>query len=100
MFSEKTNEDGSSFIISPWYIYQWYGDSRLIAEYYPDMQRYIEYLSSQAKDHIVAYGLGDWFDIGPNVPGVSQLRLSNCQENSSGSKEALKDPAFRYRGQT
>lgn len=70
---KDTPEWGSSFIICPWYIYQWYGDSRLIAEYYPDMQRYIDYLSSQAKDHIVAYGLGDWFDIGPNAPGVSQL---------------------------
>ncbi len=70
---KDTPEWGSAFIICPWYIYQWYGDTRLITEYYPDMQRYIEYLSSQAKNHIIAYGLGDWFDIGPNTPGVSQL---------------------------
>ena len=25
------------------------------------------------KDHIISYGLGDWFDIGPDVPGNSQL---------------------------
>jgi len=68
-----TPEWGSTFIISPWNIYQWYGDSRLVENYYPDMQRYIDYLSSKAKNHIVAYGLGDWLDIGPSEPGYSQL---------------------------
>lgn len=44
-----------------------------IETYYPDMQRYIDYLSSKADNHIIAYGLGDWFDIGPESPGESQL---------------------------
>ncbi|MCL1822489.1 MAG: glycoside hydrolase family 78 protein, partial [Prolixibacteraceae bacterium] len=70
---EDTPEWGSAFIICPWYIYQWYGDSRLLAEYYPQMQRYLDYLSSRSDGHIVAYGLGDWFDIGPGNPGYSQL---------------------------
>ena len=70
---ENTPEWGSAFIICPWYIYQWYGDKRLLSEYYPDMQRYLDYLASRANDHIVAYGLGDWFDIGPGHPGPSQL---------------------------
>ena len=33
----------------------------------------MNYLASRAKDHIISYGLGDWFDIGPDVPGNSQL---------------------------
>lgn len=70
---KDTPEWGSSLVISPWYIYLWYGDQRLIEEYYPDMQRYVDYLGTKADGHIVAYGLGDWFDIGPNAPGVSQL---------------------------
>lgn len=70
---KDTPEWGSAFIISPWYIYQWYGDKRLIETYYPDMQRYVDYLSSRADDHIIAYGLGDWFDIGPRSPGEAQL---------------------------
>ena len=68
-----TPEWGSSFIISAWYIYKWYGDTRLIETYYTDMQRYLDYLSSKANNHIVAYGLGDWFDIGPKNPGEAQL---------------------------
>ncbi len=70
---KDTPEWGSTFIISPWYIYNWYGDKRLIESYYPQMKKYIDYLSSKADNHIVAYGLGDWFDIGPESPGVSQL---------------------------
>ncbi len=70
---EDTPEWGSSFIISNWYLYQWYGDTRLIKELYPDMKRYLYYLKSRSKGHIIAYGLGDWYDIGPNPPGYAQL---------------------------
>jgi hypothetical protein len=37
------------------------------------MQRYNDYLLTKAKDHILYQGLGDWFDLGPAGPGVSQL---------------------------
>lgn len=70
---EDTPEWGSAFIISPWYVYLWYNDKHLLQEYYPSMQKYLEYLGTRADKHIVAYGLGDWFDIGPKLPGVSQL---------------------------
>lgn len=70
---EDTPEWGSAFIISPWYIYKFYGDRQLIDTYYPQMKRYHHYLSTRATDNIVAYGLGDWFDIGPKRPGYAQL---------------------------
>jgi hypothetical protein len=70
---KDTPEWGSAFIICPWYVYLWYGDRRLMEAYYPDMQRYLDYLGTKANGHIVAYGLGDWFDIGPKSPGSSQL---------------------------
>jgi hypothetical protein len=37
------------------------------------MQRYVAYLGSRATNNIVSHGLGDWYDIGPNRPGVAQL---------------------------
>jgi hypothetical protein len=40
---------------------------------YEGMKRYVEYLTSTADNHIVSHGLGDWFDLGPNNPGESQL---------------------------
>lgn len=66
-------EWGSSSILVPWYLYQWYGDKETLTESYPMMQRYVAYLGTTAKDNILYQGLGDWFDIGPARPGVSQL---------------------------
>jgi hypothetical protein len=37
------------------------------------MKRYIAFLGGKAKQNIVSYGLGDWCDVGPKGPGVSQL---------------------------
>jgi predicted GH43/DUF377 family glycosyl hydrolase len=66
-------EWGSSSILVPWYLYRWYGDKETLRESYPMMQRYIAYLGRQAKGYLLSQGLGDWYDIGPGRPGVSQL---------------------------
>ena len=66
-------EWGSAYVILPWYLYQWYGDKRPLQTHYEGMKRYVAYLGSTATDHIVSHGLGDWFDLGPNTPGESQL---------------------------
>ncbi len=66
-------EWGSSAVIIPWYVYNWYGDQRPMERAYPMMKRYVDYLGSTAKGSIVSHGLGDWFDLGPGSPGESQL---------------------------
>lgn len=66
-------EWGSAAVILPWYLYQWYGDRQLLTESYPMMQKYVTYLSRKAKDNILTYGLGDWYDLGPKPLGPSQL---------------------------
>ncbi|MCX2484401.1 family 78 glycoside hydrolase catalytic domain [Pedobacter sp. MR2016-24] len=66
-------EWGSSGILMPWYLYQWYGDQQAITDNYAMMQRYIDYLGTKAQHHILSQGLGDWYDLGPHPPGVSQL---------------------------
>jgi hypothetical protein len=66
-------EWGSAAAINPWLVYQMYGDASLLEKHYGMMARYVAYLGSKAKDHIVSHGLGDWYDIGPKPPGVSQL---------------------------
>ena len=70
---EDTPEWGASFTLLPWYIYRWYGDDSAMKKHYDNMKLYISYLSSRSKDHIIDYGLGDWFDIGPAKPGKAQL---------------------------
>ena len=66
-------EWGSACVITPWQVYQMYGDRTLLAQHYEGMKRYVEYLKSTAKDSIVTHGLGDWYDIGPGGPGESKL---------------------------
>ncbi|HET8830325.1 MAG TPA: family 78 glycoside hydrolase catalytic domain [Pelobium sp.] len=66
-------EWGSSSIIVPWYAYQWYGNDEVLKENYEMMVKYLDYLQSESKDFINYKGLSDWYDLGPNPPGVSQL---------------------------
>ena len=72
---DDTPEWGSTFIIAPWYHYEWTGSDELFREHYPAMQRYVEYLTRRArtKGFILDYGLGDWYDLGPKKPGYAQL---------------------------
>jgi hypothetical protein len=66
-------EWGSAVVLSPWTAYQFYGDKQLLASHYAQMRRYVAYLGGKAQDHMLSYGLGDWYDIGPGAPGESQL---------------------------
>ena len=66
-------EWGSASVQIPWFLYTWYGDKPVLERAYPMMQRYLDYLGRRAKDHILDYGLGDWFDMGPQRPGYAQL---------------------------
>ena len=70
---DDSPEWGSASILAPWAAYRFYGDKAQLALDYPVMQRYIAYLEGRASDGIVAYGLGDWYDIGPGAPGFSKL---------------------------
>jgi alpha-L-rhamnosidase len=66
-------EWGSAYVILPWYLYQWYGDKKLLSQNYEGMKNYVDYLQSKSVNYIISFGLGDWYDLGPKHPGVSQL---------------------------
>ncbi|MBN2764499.1 MAG: family 78 glycoside hydrolase catalytic domain, partial [Bacteroidales bacterium] len=66
-------EWGSAVVMLPWLIYKWYGDISVIKKTWPAMIRYVRYLDSKAENNILSYGLGDWYDLGPNHPGYTQL---------------------------
>ncbi len=69
---DDSPEWGSASVLGPWAAYRFYGDKRELERSYPVMQAYVKFLEGKATDGIVAYGLGDWYDIGPKPPGVSQ----------------------------
>lgn len=66
-------EWGSAYVLVPWQQYQWTGDLDLLRRHYYNMKDYVTYLGSKVTNNIVSHGLGDWYDIGPNRPGVAQL---------------------------
>jgi alpha-L-rhamnosidase len=71
MFDDSP-EWGSASVLGPWAAYRFYGEKNALERSYPVMQVYVKFLEGKAQDGIVAYGLGDWYDIGPKPPGVSQ----------------------------
>jgi hypothetical protein len=66
-------EWSSAFILVPWQQYEFDSDLNLFRTHYDAMTNYLAYLGSRADNYIVNYGLGDWYDVGPKHPGVSQL---------------------------
>lgn len=66
-------EWGSAVILSAWAAYQFYGSTQPLEEHYDAMRRYLRFLQGRTTDHMLSYGLGDWYDIGPESPGESQL---------------------------
>jgi len=66
-------EWSSTFTMVPWQQYEFDGDLNLFRIHYGAMKEYVAYIGTRADHCIVNYGLGDWYDLGPNKPGVSQL---------------------------
>lgn len=67
-------EWGVAAIINPWLVFQLTGDASVIEQNFDVMQKYTDYLASRVgEDGIIAYGLGDWYDIGPGDSGFSKL---------------------------
>jgi hypothetical protein len=66
-------EWGSACVLIPWQQYEWTGDVALLRRSYDMMKRYLVHLGSRADHHLVDFGLGDWYDIGPGRPGIAQL---------------------------
>lgn len=65
-------EWGSSILIMPWMYYEFYGDSSLIVNNYQPMRRWVDYLTSRADNHVLSFGLGDWYDYGDFKAGYSR----------------------------
>ncbi len=70
---DDSPEWGSASILAAWRAYGFYGDKSLLERNYGVMQRYVRYLEGRAENGIVAYGLGDWYDVGDWEPGFSHL---------------------------
>jgi len=51
----------SCYVFIAWYLYQYYGDRRILEEYYEGMKQWVDFLSTKTTNYIVSYTrFGDW----------------------------------------
>lgn len=67
----------SAYLLIPWYIYQYCGDTRILSDHYDGMKRYVDFMTSMSTDHLVTFGLGDWC-------AVAKERMPSTKLTSSG----------------
>jgi len=69
---------GSAYVIIPWYMYQYYGDVRLLQQHFSGMKHWIEYMkNSLNKDGILAnQGLGEW--VPPDIVDLPADFVNSC----------------------
>ncbi|MBS1504507.1 MAG: family 78 glycoside hydrolase catalytic domain, partial [Bacteroidetes bacterium] len=58
----------SSIAIVPWELYQFYGDSKALADNYEAIKRYVNLLQRRYPNYLCNWGLGDWIPIHSFAP--------------------------------
>ncbi|MDR0825042.1 MAG: glycoside hydrolase family 78 protein [Prevotella sp.] len=53
----------STIAIIPWNIYLFYGDSKLLADCYENIKRYVNYVDRNSPDGLSSWGRGDWVPV-------------------------------------
>ena len=60
---------GTAYPLLCWYMYEQYGDRRILEENYDGLKKYVEFLRSRAEDNILRYSYyGDWVAV-EQTPG-------------------------------
>lgn len=69
---------GAAYVIIPWYLYQYYGDVRILQEHYNGMKHWVEYMNNSLdKNGILAnQGLGEW--VPPDVVEIPEDFVNTC----------------------
>ncbi|RNC65863.1 alpha-L-rhamnosidase [Proteiniphilum sp. X52] len=53
----------STIAIIPWEIYKFYGDSKLLADCYDNIKRYVDYVDRTSPGGLTSWGRGDWVPV-------------------------------------
>jgi alpha-L-rhamnosidase len=60
---------GTAYPLLCWYMYQYYGDTRILEEQFEGLRKYVEFLRSKAENGLVRYSYyGDWVAV-DKTPG-------------------------------
>jgi len=58
----------STIAIIPWNIYLFYGDSKVLADNYSTLKRYVDHITDISPNGITNWGLGDWVPVKSVTP--------------------------------
>lgn len=58
----------STIAIIPWNIYLFYGDTKLLADCYENIRRYVDHITEISPNGITDWGLGDWVPVKSVTP--------------------------------
>ncbi|MGN6556035.1 MAG: family 78 glycoside hydrolase catalytic domain [Verrucomicrobiota bacterium] len=58
---------GSAYVLLPWYLYIYYGDTDVFTRHYDHLKVWIDYVKGLREDGIVVRGYGDWCPPGGNA---------------------------------
>jgi len=58
----------STIAIIPWNIYLFYGDSKLLADNYDNLKRYVDHITDVSPSGLTDWGLGDWVPVKSKAP--------------------------------
>jgi alpha-L-rhamnosidase len=58
----------STIAIIPWNIYMFYGDSKLLADCYDNIKKYVGYVESISPEGLTTFGRGDWVPVKSSSP--------------------------------
>jgi alpha-L-rhamnosidase len=58
----------STIAIIPWNIYLFYGDTKLLADNYDNLKRYVDHITDISPNGITDWGLGDWVPVKSVTP--------------------------------
>jgi alpha-L-rhamnosidase len=58
----------STIAIIPWNIYLFYGDSKLLADCYDNIKRYVDHITDLYPTGLTTWGLGDWVPVSTKPP--------------------------------
>jgi len=68
---------GSAYVLLPWYLYNYYGDTDVFTRHYEHLKVWINYVKGLREDGIVVRGYGDWCPPGGNTNMESAPMLTS-----------------------
>ena len=68
---------GAAYVLLPWYLYNFYGDTEVFTRHYEHLKDWINYVRGLREDGIVVRGYGDWCPPGGNTNMECPLPLTS-----------------------